>query len=160
MMPSIQTLQHMASVLDGQITEAHRMLDILKREQEALTRNDLAAFERALEQKQQQAGNIDSLEQQLRSPGNIDGVSLTVKQFVSFIEQSGLAPLQSRWKNLQDLLRQCRQQNAVNQRIVEASRIHIRQSLDILQGKTSTPETYVASGKTRIDPTGRFLAVA
>jgi len=160
MMPSIQDLQRMAGLLDEHIVEAHRMLDILQREQKALVSNDLALFETALEQKQQQAGNIDSLERRLQALGNLNGAPCTLKNFVRFIEQSGLAPLQSRWTNLQDILRQCQRQNLANNRIVEASRTHIRQSLDILHGKISTPETYVSSGRTRIDSTGRFLAVA
>jgi flagellar biosynthesis/type III secretory pathway chaperone len=160
MMPSIKDLQRVAALLDEHIVEARRMLDILQREQKALASSDLASFERALEQKQQQAGNIDSIERRLQALGNINGAPFTLKSFVRFVEQSGLAPLQSRWTNLQDVLRQCQRQNLVNHRIVEASRENIRQSLDILHGKTSSPETYVASGRTRIDAAGRFLAVA
>ena len=160
MMPAVQELQRMAGLLDGQVSGARRMLDILQREEKALTSNDLASFEMTLEQKQQAAANIESLEQRLLELGSLDGTPLTLKNFVRFIEQSRLPPLQSRWATLQDILRQCQRQNVVNNRVVEASRTHIRQSLDILHGKVSTPEIYVASGKTQNDATGRSLAVA
>lgn len=160
MMPAIQDLQRMAGLLDEQTNEARRMLDILQREEKALTSNDLTAFEKTLEQKQQQAANMESLEQRLLEVGSLNGAPLTLKNFVRFIEQSRLSPLQSRWAALQDILRQCQRQNVVNNRIVEASRTHIRQSLDILHGKVSTPDIYVASGKTQNDTTGRSLAVA
>lgn len=160
MKTSTQDLQRMASLLDEHITETRRMLDILHREQKALTSNDLASFEKSLELKQRQAATLDSLEKRTLDLGGINAAPLSMKNLVRLIEQSGISPLQSRWNTLQDLLRQCRQQNMVNHRIVEASRTHIRQSLDILHGKVSTPGTYVATGKTQIDASGHFLAVA
>jgi flagellar biosynthesis/type III secretory pathway chaperone len=161
-MSNPKTQQHIIGLLQEHHATARQMLAILQQEMTALASNDLAAYDRILEQKQQQANRLESFEQGLSVLEGAIGSPATLANFIQFVQHPANSPLRPHWQKLQDTLRECQQQNLLNSRIAEASRINTQQALDILRGGTGSanPGVYESSGKTRFNTSGNSLAVA
>lgn len=156
--------QKIISLLQQQQAALQQMLGILQREYQALTANDLKAFDKAVEEKQLQARTLEELEHHFQPliemmGGTIDKESLdTIINGMELVSEKN--QLQSIWEEFLATLNSCDEQNRVNNRVLESSRINIRQALDILRGEISNPALYSASGKENPDDQGNSLAIA
>lgn len=151
-------------LLQRQQAALQRMLGILQQEYEALKENDLKAFDKAVGEKQLQTRVLEELETHFQPLTKMmDGV-IDKKLLNNFIDDMEPGPekdqLRSTWKEFLVILNNCNEQNLINNRILESSRVNIRQALDILRGETSNPALYSASGKENPDDQGNSLAIA
>lgn len=156
--------QQVAEFLDRQMPQLEGMLQALQQEHQALAQNDLPAFESALQKKQAHARALEKLEDFLAPLAQIIGgeVSKTaLNKFISGLNEAKLREaLQARWDQFSKTLHACHEQNRLNHRIVEASRVQLQQALDILRGSSQTPQLYGASGKQAESKHSQPLAVA
>lgn len=149
-------------LLETQQQDAVRMQQVMEQEFQALKSNDLTMFDQAMDAKNQQLRHLEQQEQQLMPMlEQIIGAPGNKIRLEAYIAQSGNTQLLASWQTLHDTLKACHEQNQVNQRILEASRVQIQQTLDLLRGINSTPDTYQDSGqKTRSGSLGQFIGIA
>ncbi len=138
------------------------MQAVLEQEFQALKSNDLKLFEQAMDAKNRQLNHLEQQEQQLLPKlEQIIGTPGSKARLEAYIAKSGHPQLLSSWQTLHSTLEACNKQNLLNQRIQEASHAQVRQTLDILRGINSTPDTYQNSGeKTRSGSLGQFIGIA
>lgn len=154
----IQQLQNGVYEVDG-------LLVALKAEYEALEKNDLVAFEKAVIDKQQHANNLQRLEaaliETLKSAGlqsDSNGVEQFLQQKTNNSETHTGVEL---WQRLQTCFDSCRTQNLVNGHIISLASYTVQQALNVLTGKESSgASTYTAGGKSKEDGKGHSIAIA
>jgi len=127
------------------------MLDVLKQEFNALRSNDLQAFEQAMDVKLKHLSDLERQElSSLPELENIIGSPCDRRQLEAFIINSRNPQLVAGWKSLHAALKQCHEQNLLNQRILEASHAQVQQALNLLRGENHenpSSVTYQDSGK-------------
>ncbi len=141
------------------------MLAVLQQECDALKCNDLPAFEQAMDAKlkhisdleQQELSSLPALEEIIGSPADR-------RQLEAFIINSRHSQLVAEWRSLHTVLKQCHEQNLLNQRILEASHAQVQQALNLLRGENHeqlSSNTYQDSGKSDHRPAQRAsIAIA
>ncbi|MCF6210605.1 hypothetical protein MNBD_GAMMA20-1047 [hydrothermal vent metagenome] len=152
-------------LLEMQQQNALRMLEVLQQECDALKGNDLQAFEQTMDAKLK---HINDLEQQELSSfpelEEIVGSPCDRRQLEAFIINSKNPQLVARWQSLHTALKQCHEQNLLNQRILDASHAQLQQALSLLRGENheqTSSCTYQDSGKSDRRPTqGQSIAIA
>ncbi|HHH48461.1 MAG TPA: flagellar protein FlgN [Gammaproteobacteria bacterium] len=143
--------QRLLALLEEQQQDAARMLEILQAEFNALKGNDLQAFEQVMDIKLK---HLNDLEQKERSSlpalEKIIGSPCNRQQLEAFIVNRRDAQLLAGWQSLHTTLKQCHEQNLLNQRVLAASHAQVQQALNLLRGEDpqAPPSvTYQDSGK-------------
>lgn len=151
-------------LLEKQRAALNGMLEILQQEYQSLQENDLETFDNALEKKQTQLVSLQELEKQFQPIIDMMGGSINRTYMEQYIEklQAGTekSHMQAVWDQFLSALGACDEQNRINNRVLESSRINIRQALDILRSEVGTTRLYGASGKEDGDSQGNSLAIA
>ncbi len=159
-------IHNLKTVLDQQHVHLLKMLTILKQEHQALQNSNLTQFEDIVQQKHQQVKNLEKIQPLLSTVEKTVGGVLSKSTFSAFIqrmpndeEKSGLETL---WNKFQETLQQCNLQNKINNRILNASAINLKQALSILRGNTDQPSSniYNKTGQPQDKPQGQSIAVA
>ncbi len=140
------------------------MLDALKQELSAMKSNDRAVFEAAMDAKTRHIAHLEQQEKVFQPLlQQIIGSPCGKEQLAAYINNSKNAALQDAWQNLRTTLKQCYEQNLVNQRVLNASRAEVQQALNLLRGENQTSPiagTYEESGKTHSSPSkGQSIGV-
>jgi flagellar biosynthesis/type III secretory pathway chaperone len=95
----------------------------------------------------------------------IGGV-LSKSSFSAFIQRIAdnqeRVELESLWEKFNETLKQCDLQNKINNRILSASAINVKQALNILRGNTEqdTTNVYSETGQQQDKLQGQSIAVA
>ncbi len=158
--------RNLKAVLEKQHIQLVKMLSILHREHQALVANNLPDFEDAVQQKHQQVKNLEEIQHLLTAVEKTIGGALSKSTFSAFIQRipSGdkKSQLKEIWDKFQATLEHCDQQNKINNRILNASSINIKQALNILRGNVAvdTPVVYGASGQQQDHMQGQSIAIA
>lgn len=154
----------LASVFSRQLDGLKNMLYILQQEYAALENNDRKAFDKAVGDKQLQVHALENLDLELKPVLDMTGGSYekgSIDRLINTLDNTPIKEqLATTWEQLIDALNQCQEQNKINQRIIDASRINIQQTLDILLGENSMPKLYSPSGKQSTASSGHSIAVA
>jgi flagellar biosynthesis/type III secretory pathway chaperone len=159
----IQNLKH---VLEQQHLHLIQMLSILKQEHQALSQNNLTLFEEVVQQKLQQIKNLEKIQPLLTSVEKTIGGVLSKSTLMSFIRRmptgKDKTEIFSLWKKFQETLSECDLQNKMNNKILNASSINVKQALNILRGNTGspTPDVYNKTGQQFDHLQGQSIAVA
>jgi len=153
------------TLLEAQRQDAARMLAALQAEFNALKGNDLPAFEQAMDVKLKHLNELEQKEQSsLPELEKIIGTPCNRQQLEAFIVNSRDAQLLAGWQSLHAALKQCHEQNLLNQRILAASQAQVQQALNLLRGENpqaASSVTYQGSGKAEHRPAlGQSIAVA
>lgn len=151
----------LAGLLAEELSEASRLQDILQREFTALGGDDPeqigAISKEKLAQMQrlaQQLSKRDSFLKEIGLPNGTEGTDRLLR---------GLPPdgkLAKQWAELRKSGEQLKKQNEINGNIVTVSQRQVRQALDVLSGKTGSPQTYGREGETRSTAQQNSLAKA
>jgi flagella synthesis protein FlgN len=147
--------------LETGIEQTQRMLEVLQREQAALTRraaDDLdelvAAKQRLIERLDEHAREADAI---LRAAGLPEGRGGIDRLLALDTNRR----LHDRWQEFAKLGEACRQQNRVNGRLVENGRRFAQQVLTLLRGESSPPDLYDRNGTNPLPGhDGRLLATS
>lgn len=155
-MSQTTTPHPLLSLLESQRRDAARMAEILKEELQAIKDHDLAAFENCMDVKARHMAHLEQQERDFQPMlQQIIGVPADKERVAAYIASSGNAALQQAWDKLRETLKQCYEQNLLNQRIIEASRAEVQQALNVLRGEQAMPQTggiYQDTGKTDSSP--------
>lgn len=157
-------VHELIDLLGRHLKQVKIMLDILQQENTALEKRDLSNFDAIVLRKQQQIRLLEEMEPDLTpihaligKPSEGNGMD----SFISKIDNKSIKlQFQSLWNDLRETLTNCDNQNLINNRILQSSRINIQQAIDILRGENSIPNLYGSSGKQDMNKQGQSLAVA
>lgn len=146
-------------VLSPTVEAARRLKGALEDERSALENEDTSALAAAGSRKRVHIGELERLEGQRRQMLARFRYENDLKSMRSFIEScDDRGVLSARWRELIDLLEQCRHLNTVNGTVVQARRHQVSEALSIVRGGDNEAEVYGPGGKT--ETTGRFRALA
>jgi flagellar biosynthesis/type III secretory pathway chaperone len=132
------------ALLQRQHDTARRLLELLDREQAALSGNRLQDLEMILAAKQQYLAELeaDSRECLAAAP---DKPALI--RMLHGADPQGTLGLERQWRQLETLLRQCQDQNSVNGKVIHLGQRRTRQALSILRsGEPGTAACYTPTG--------------
>lgn len=164
--PTSTSTDILAQSLEHQYAQLLRMLEILHEEHRALSSTDIEKLEQAVQNKQAQINILEDSQFQSDQAKKILGGKITKETVSAFIQNIPDNQDRSRikllWVGLQKTLKECSEQNIINNRIIDASSTHLRQAINILRGDFSKPteNLYGASGKQNNNTHGQSLAVA
>jgi flagella synthesis protein FlgN len=151
----------LSALLAAELSETTRLCEILQREFDILGGDDPerigAVSKEKLAQMQRLAECLTQRDRFLTELGLPKGKEGTDRLLRGLPQESELA---ARWAELQELGGQMKKQNEVNGNIVAVSQRQVRQALDILSGKTDSPQTYGREGETRSTAQQNSLAKA
>ena len=159
-------IQNLKQILEEQHTRLTKMLLILCQEHSALVENNIETFEQVVQQKHQQVKSLEDIQPRLSELEKILGGVLSKTTFTAFIQRMPKSAekdhLESVWGSFQKTLHECNQQNKINNRILSASSINVKQALNILRGNTDqeSPAVYGSTGLQNTNAHGQSLAIA
>lgn len=148
-----ENMTDLKKVLEQQHIRLAEMLSILHQEHRALTSNDLPSFEDVVQRKHAQVKALEEIQPLLGIVEKAIGGVLSKSTFDAFIQRiphgQEKTRLESLWKSFQETLQQCNTQNLINNRILSASNINVKQALNILRGNTAAniPDIYGSKGQ-------------
>jgi flagellar biosynthesis protein FlgN len=157
----ITTDSAFAGILNDEIEQAQRLLDLLEQEYQLLLSSPSTALETLLSEKERL---LQSVEQ-------------SVAAHHRFLQAQGLSPdrlgtesylsashddhgLEERWNRYIELVEACRKQNEINGGAVELNQRQVNQALSILLGISDGNKTYGRSGQSRPTNTSNSLGKA
>lgn len=150
-MSLIDSTSKIIHLFEREIVLSTSLLKIMKNEQLALSENNLAEFEAALNDKLKTVVEIESTENNLVETLNKIGLSMEkqdLKKLVLNCNPNVKNKLSQLLKQLGDIAQQCHEQNLINNRIIAASNNNVQQILEVLRGQTPGQEhLYDLSGK-------------
>lgn len=147
--------QQLRGLLEQQRDASRKLLQILIQEHAILSGNDLQELETILAAKQQHMAQLEALSQEYLeltrrlSPDHKGGIAASLRH----CDPQGAWGLESLWRDVEDLLSQCRDKNNTNGKIIALSHRHIQQALAIL--RNGEP-----GGEPCYNPTGNRPSVA
>ncbi|MEW8050271.1 MAG: flagellar protein FlgN [Candidatus Thiodiazotropha sp.] len=148
-------------ILQNEIEQSHRLLDLLRTEYTLLQKGSPQALQELITEKKQQLKLVETavmthnrfLEQQ--------GYGADRQGTEAFIQQCSDNELMSEtWHRFSALLEACHKQNEINGGAVQLNQRHVVQSLDILKGVSQRDKTYGPSGESKPNSTSKSLGKA
>jgi flagellar biosynthesis/type III secretory pathway chaperone len=158
---SIEAASAFRGILESEIEQAQRLLDLLRAENSLLQKGSPQALQELLVEKTQQLKLVESavaahnrfLEQQ--------GMSVDRQGTENLIRQSGDGETLDRiWQRFSKLLEDCHKQNEINGGAIKLNQRHVTQAIDILRGLGQRDKTYGPSGETKPNSTSKSLGKA
>jgi flagellar biosynthesis/type III secretory pathway chaperone len=129
-------------LLERQLACVAALLDALRQEQTALTRNDVDGLETAVAAKHRHLSQLDLLSRQ------IDGVleSTGIRDMDASLGARRDTAAEGAWKKLRRALGECRLQNQINGSLIEQNHRRARAAWYLLTGQNGGNDTYRPDG--------------
>jgi flagella synthesis protein FlgN len=146
-------------ILSPTVEAARRLKGALEDERSALENEDMPGLAAAGSRKRVHIGELEKLEarrRQLLERFRYDNDLSSMRSFIEACDDNGV--LAARWRELIEVLEQCRHLNTVNGTVVQARRHQVAEALSVVRGSDNDVEVYGPGGKT--ETTGRFRALA
>ena len=136
-------------ILEDILAHLNALQETLQAEYQALSDNDRQGIEQAARDKSRLTAMLDDLEQErvalLREAG-LDLDRSGVMAYLGRHQNSSPDPVARTWQEIEQLSRECEQQNRLNGIIIEHNRKRTETALNILQGQSGNTELYSSSG--------------
>ncbi len=148
-------------ILDSEIEQAGRLLELLRTEYSLLQKGSPQALQDLLEEKTQQLKRVEAAVAAHNHFLEQHGMSTDRQGTESLIQQSSDEEhLSQTWQRFSELLEECHKQNVVNGGAITLNQRHVTQTLDILRGLGQRDKTYGPSGETKPNSTSKSLGKA
>ena len=141
--------QELRSIFDSQITAATQLLELLKKEHDAVADQNADDIEQLLNAKQAQIECLETLttkQDRLLVEAGFNPSRSTTEKFLIQHDTGGSFELINLWHRLSDVVMQCRDQNQRNGRLVTLRRRKTEQALNILRGQSPDSQSYGPDG--------------
>jgi flagellar biosynthesis/type III secretory pathway chaperone len=159
-MRPINSPQEIRSVLQEQCDIGHELLQILSREHTELSGNDLPGLETTLAAKQRFMDRFEELSRDFTamvrqySTDKKDGIA----KFLQHKDPQGEWGLEPLWRQVGELLAECRRKNSTNGKIIFLNHRHIQRALEILRhGEQTSAACYNPGGASQSSAPSRIL---
>jgi flagella synthesis protein FlgN len=155
-----QLWAELQSTFQKDLPATTELLSLLEQERSALETRDYDVFQQLLDNKKR-------LLAQLRNNSNTRTHALQAAGFNVNDEASALAiaskeaPATAKaWNNLSDQWKDCQHLNAVNERVMQRTKLVVSQTLSLLRGVTDQDKLYDPKGMASNSSTGRTITSA
>ena len=125
------------SLVEKEVQQANKLLAILSEEKTALNGKDPKYIEAIVDRKlvlvnssQQLTKDRDNFLSKLKLPSGREGVEACLEKFAAKDEE-----IQSTWKALQEIARECQEQNFENEAIAKVNKEFVDKALNVLHGE-------------------------
>ena len=161
MKPSADQIKSLSRLLLSEATCLKQLLKTLKQEHEVLISGDVDALLKTTENKQQLLHKLECHMDSVNGFVRKEGLGVDIAALQEVIEKlPANNPLQKQWLTLQQLSKECQDQNEINGGIVTLNQRHTREALNILKGNQSTGDTYGKQGTANSSALSGTLAKA
>jgi flagellar biosynthesis/type III secretory pathway chaperone len=150
-------------LLRRQLHAYARFRDLLHAEHRALTRRDRAALEQCIGERSYLVAELEALDQSFADLLRRHGVAVSpaaVRKLLDRLPRRGDPAPSDLWRQLLTVAAECRDQNALNGRIIDLNRQQTERVLRLLTGNGGGSATYAADGKVAHQKTPATLATA
>jgi len=155
--------QYVSEYLEEATGQARQLIQLLDDERKVIAANDGQALEGITASKEKLAQAMQAstqvCSQRLQQAGFSANNSGLLDYFQSCNEVHATQLTQT-WENLQSLLKECKDENRINGKLLGGSQRRIKQALAILQGKPVDEELYGRGGESVNHSTGNSLTHA
>ena len=158
-MTSHQQLWHqLAQSFKQDIPTTQTLLELLKKEKEALETRDYETFKQGIQRKAELLNQLETNASQRQQHLTEAGIADQDKALALLDQQAPMVA--SSWRNLASLWQQCQELNEVNDRIAKRTKLVVGQLLDILRGQNGHSHLYDAKGDAKTGNSGREITSA
>jgi flagellar biosynthesis/type III secretory pathway chaperone len=148
-------------VVENEIEQSQRLLDLLKSEYTLLQKESPQALQKLTEEKKQQLKQVETAALNHNRFLKQLGFSADRTGTEAFIQQFGNNELVTdTWYRFISVLEACQKQNQINGGAVQLNQRHVTQTLDILKGISQQDKTYGRSGESKPTSTSKSLGKA
>ena len=156
-----ETRAAFSKILNDEIEQTQRLLDLLRKEYELLKGPPTETLEALLDEKKRQLEQVELCVSRHNRLLSQFGLTTDRQGTENFLQQCpDNAPLLTRWAQFTELLEQCRQQNEINGGAVQLNQHQVTQALDVLRGIAGGDKTYGPGGESRPTSTSKSLGKA
>jgi flagellar biosynthesis/type III secretory pathway chaperone len=148
-------------IVENEIEQSQRLLDLLRKEYTLLQKDSPQALQTLTEEKKQQLKQVEAAVLDHNRFLTQQGLSTDRKGTETFIQQSGEDELTvDTWHRFTSLLEECHKQNVINGGAIQLNQRNVTQTLDILKGISQQDKTYGRSGESKPASTSKSLGKA
>lgn len=140
--------QSLRELIKVDLVQASELLKTLQLEREALKEREFDQVVSIVERKAQLLDQLDKNSQERQSLLKQAGFNGDELQIKGVIEQLNDKNLQQDWNELLEVVKQCKQENAVNGKMVARGRQTLGNLLNLLRGQVNAPQLYDDKGAT------------
>ncbi|MFK8047123.1 MAG: flagella synthesis protein FlgN [Halioglobus sp.] len=136
------------SLLDNETTSMQKLLDILKREHDALLSADIESLEQVTAEKNAAIASQSQATQERQNAttaASYSGTDLGLEQLIDTCENR--EQLKEYFSNLMILARACQTENRNNGRLIIQKQRRAKGALDVIRQNENTTPTYSVQGK-------------
>lgn len=134
--------------IEQDFSAAEQLLQLLQQERQALESRDREALQRTLEAKLNPMQILERNAQQRAQLLTGNGYSNNNSGWLRFLADRKQHRLIPRWQQVTDLVKQGKEANEINGKLIARSRQTLEKVLSLLRGQTNTPSLYTNAGKT------------
>ena len=150
-MSEVLNVAYMSAYLEQSFGNATRLLQLLKDERESIANSDATTLEGITSEKKHIARILESSTKEcstLLSQAEYEVGDKGMLDFFATCGEPHTSQMTTRWNELQDILKQCQEDNRINGQLLDNSQRRIKQAIGILQGQPTDQELYGRRGKT------------
>jgi flagellar biosynthesis/type III secretory pathway chaperone len=156
-----ETSKVFIKIVEREIEQSQRLLDLLRSEYDLLQKGSAQALQGLTEEKKQQLKQVETAVLKHNRFLEQLGFSADRQGTEAFIRQSGEDErVVDAWHRFSSLLEACQKQNVINGGAVQLNQRHVTQTLDILKGISQREKTYGPSGESKPTSTSKSLGKA
>ena len=151
--PSPQTSNTALSInieqlLKLDLQHSSRLLELLQQERSTLQQRDSNALAALVEEKDQLIAKLDQSAKLRTQWLQQLGYELNSKSWKALIDQQNSPVIQTLWQKLESTIKECRDNNEINGRLISRSQQTLTKLLNILRGKRASTQLYGRDGNT------------
>ncbi len=136
------------TLIQSDLSYAEALAALLQREQEALASRQRQVMSELLDEKVALLNNIDRNAGERYQLLQALGCETNELAWQTLIESQNDEKINQTWRQLQDVLAECKKYNAINGKVIARSRQSLNKLIHILRGQIHATETYNQKGST------------
>lgn len=159
-MPLPFTAEQLTQHINHDFLTCTQLLEVLKKEQDALKKRDADTVERILESKIPLLNALEVSGKMRQAWAQAANTSSSEAGWAGMLTSLGSSDIKTRWAQLKTLYSEVRMQNEVNGKLLSRHQNTIARLLDVMRGKTAGPNLYNASGYSSAQASGNKFGEA
>lgn len=148
-----QNIQH-------DLTTCGALLKLLEKEQEALKQRNVEEVSKILDEKVPLLERLESSAQLRQAWATAANKQNSEEDWAKTIEELGESNIKSDWQKLKTVYADVRKQNEINGKLLSRHQKTVTRLLDVMRGKTATPNLYTSSGYSSSQAQGNTIGEA
>lgn len=140
------TSEQLKQNIHHDIATSETLLEVLKHEQEALKKRDLDSVSDIIDKKVPMLERLEASAQLRQAWAQASNKPNDEAGWAELIVELGATEIKQDWAKLKTLYSDVRTQNEINGKLLSRHQATVSRLLDVMRGKTASPNLYTASG--------------